>query len=799
MGEHRRADSINDGHASEESLIARPRSRRYRLILLTILTFTLLALSVSLGTFKPLIPVPNRPSDTLLLYALSSLNFIASLVLLAVLTRNLLKLYRERAEQRLGSKFKTKMVIFSIGISLLPGILLFFFAYGLLNSSLDTWFSSPANSFFNSAQYIQREFLNREIEDLTKTTRTLRRLAGLSGRVARTSEPPVLTQEDQRLLLREYNNQQLLFLEITSETGIIFSSGAEKVEMLTELAEARADVTAGRAYSHSIRGPDQRTIYLVVGLPIFQAAKPVGGIYSVRQLPQNLADRLQEIAKHAEDRDALSRNSRRIKITNLYLLGAMTLLLIFAATWIALYVARGITVPIQALAEATQAVARGDFDTRVRCPGEDELAILIQSFNQMASQLSANRYTLELAAEQLRETNRALEERRRYIETILHSLSTGIISLDSDHCLTTINQAALTMLRREDIPPASTPVDQLFPSDNQAEILRLVRRARRIGQLTREMQIHGQPSPLHTAVTITPLRDNDSTFCGSVMMIEDISELIRAQRSAVWSEVARRMAHEIKNPLTPIQLSAERIAKNTKRLGSTLETKFNLMVEECTATIKQEVGTLQRMVEEFSRFARLPQTQPGLASLNEVVVETLKLYDERLENLQIDTRLSEDLPLLNIDKEQIKRALVNLIDNAVEAMNGSPSERRLSVSTEYLRDRELAKLTVSDSGHGIAPGDREKLFQPYFSTRKRGTGLGLAIVSHIVTDHNGKIRFEDNQPCGTRFIVELPISESSSSFETPTQAPAKNGAVSKNGDSLLNKRELENVNNPSRA
>lgn len=726
------------------------RSRRYRVIFLTIITFGLIALLVALGTVKPLIPVPERSSDTLILYALSSINFIASLVLLTILTRNLLKLRRERAEQRLGSKFKTKMVVFSIGISLLPGILQFFFAYGLLNTSLDIWFGSPTNKFYASANNMQQIFLQRELEDLVKFSRTLLRVTSLRGQ----HQDFTLDDDEKRLLQREYNNQQLRFLSVSLLDTTPFSQG-EDISQLKELLEAQKQVKLGKNYARWINGEDLRIIYLVVGQPITQSTKPIGGIFLIKQLPQNLADSFVAVIKQSEDRDRLSRNAKQFKITNLYLLGAMTLLLIFAATWIALYVASGITIPIQALAEATQALTRGNYDIRVLCPAEDELAALVQSFNQMAAQLSENRHTLEIAAKDQRETNRALEERRRYIETILQSLSTGIISLDSEHLMITINQAALNILQCESLAIARTPVDSLFSPKNQQEILRLVRKAKRTGQVARDMEIYSQTSLLHTSVTVTPLRDKNGIFQGSVLMIEDISGLIAAQRSAVWSEVARRMAHEIKNPLTPILLCAERIAKNSQKISDKLEQKYTQVVEECTTTIKQEVGTLQRMVDEFSRFARLPEAQLKADSLNEVVQETLKLYEDRLDDIKLNTNFSGTLPLINLDKEQIKRSLVNLIDNAAESMLNAP-ERVLSISTEYLSEQDVIRLIVSDTGHGINPEDREKLFHPYFSTRKRGTGLGLAIVSHIVTDHLGKIWVEDNKPCGTKFIIELP-------------------------------------------
>lgn len=727
------------------------RSRRYRVIFLTVITFGLIALLVALGTVKPLIPVPETSSDTLILYALSSINFIASLVLLAVLTRNLLKLRRERAEQRLGSKFKTKMVVFSIGISLLPGILQFFFAYGLLNTSLDIWFGSPTNKFYASANNMQQVFLQRELEDMVKISRTLLRLTNLRGQ----QQDLTLDEDEKRLLQREYNNQQFRFLSVNVQEAKVFSQG-EDISQLKELVEAQEQVKLGNTYARWINGEDVRIIYLIVGQPITQATKPVGGIFLIKQLPQNLADSFVAVIKQSEDRDRLSRNAKQFKITTLYLLGAMTLLIIFAATWIAFYVASGITVPIQALAEATQALGRGNYDIRVLCPAEDELATLVQSFNQMAAQLSENRHNLEIAAKEQRETNSALEERRRYIETILQSLSTGIISLNSEHLMITINQAALNILQCEKMAVAGVSVADLFNLKNQEEILRLVRRAKRAGQVTREVEIEYQNSLLHTSVTVTPLRDKKGIFQGSVLMIEDISGLIAAQRSVVWSEVARRMAHEIKNPLTPIQLCAERIAKNSQKISNKLEEKYIQIVEECTTTIKQEVGTLQRMVDEFSRFARLPEAKLKPGSLNETIQETLKLYEERLEDIKLDTTFDENLPLINLDKEQIKRTLVNLIDNAAEAMLNA-EDKVLSISTEYLSQKDLVRLTLSDTGHGINPEDKEKLFHPYFSTRKRGTGLGLAIVSHIITDHLGKISVEQNKALGTKFIIELPI------------------------------------------
>jgi PAS domain S-box-containing protein len=443
-------------------------------------------------------------------------------------------------------------------------------------------------------------------------------------------------------------------------------------------------------------------------------------------------------------------------------------LLIFSASWLALYVARGITIPIQALAEATDRVAQGDFERPVEVVAEDELAGLVKSFNEMAAMLAENRKRLERAAEDLSRTNLALDNRRRYIETVLESLSTGVISTDENAGIATINRSALWMLGLNDKPDIGTPIDRLVEAQGE-ELAALCRRARRSETAHAEIEFkRGDGSLLSTATTAIALRTSEGTIEGLVIVIEDLTDLIQAERAAAWSEVARRMAHEIKNPLTPIQLSAERIMRNYERGGGPpAESRFDEVVREGTTTIVREVEALQRMVEEFSRFARLPEARLVEASLNEVVRDAVGLYVGRLDGIDIDCRLADDLPRLWLDTEQVKRVLVNLIDNALEAMasdgnegsNGSgdsSAERLIALESSYLKASDTVRLTVADTGHGISPRDREKLFLPKFSTRNRGTGLGLAIVSHIVADHKGRIWVEDNEPCGARFIIELP-------------------------------------------
>jgi nitrogen fixation/metabolism regulation signal transduction histidine kinase len=460
----------------------------------------------------------------------------------------------------------------------------------------------------------------------------------------------------------------------------------------------------------------------------------------------------------------------------------MTLMLLFVSSWVAIYLARGIATPIKALAEASKEIARGNLSHRVATIAEDELALLASSFNQMTAQLEENRRSIEAGSAALREKNLTLEERRDYIETILQSLSTGVISLDEDDCVTTINAAASRMLRLSAMPAGEGKLEQLLGMEDWLVIDRLIRRARRTGQAAEQALLTGvagagdgpaDASSLPVALTATALRASASQKRGVVVVLEDLSELLAAQRVAAWSEVARRMAHEIKNPLTPIQLSAERIANSYRRANANRESngtngqngtgnkvveelQVTAVIDECTATIKREVAGLKAMVDEFSRFARLPLARLEVAHLNEVVRHAVALYDGRLDGVVIETTLEPDLPVAMLDTEQLRRVFVNLIDNASNALVDLDGERLIRITTRCDTGRSLLIVEIADTGHGIRPADFKRLFQPYFSTRGSGTGLGLAIVQRIILEHSGRIRAEANYPRGAKFVIELP-------------------------------------------
>lgn len=708
---------------------------------------------------------PDTAAETLLLYALSTLNFLAFVTLLFVLLRNVLKLVRERRAARLGSKFKTRLVSYAIGLSLLPVLLLFFFAFGLLNRSIDRWFGEPAREIVDDARAIEESYFKKEEGELINIGRAVARSV-MHGRQDDYGSPDFNSRLEQ-----EMADHNLALVRVVTPNGSrTFQRGEKAVQPDIEetLSAAEQQILAGSdTFTGRDEGDSPSAVFVIaaVRLPQSNLAR---AIVVAREFPPELTERAATISEQHENFHSLLGKIKRIKAIYILLLAAVTLLLIFSASWLALYVARGITIPIQALAEATDRVAKGDFARPVETVAEDELAVLVKSFNQMAAMLAENRERLERAAADLSRINLTLDNRRRYIETVLESLSTGVISTDENAGIATINRSALWMLGLKEKPEIGVPIDRVIEGPRGEELAVLCRRARRSETAQAEIEFkRPDGSLLSTATTAVALRTSEGALEGLVIVIEDLTDLIQAERAAAWNEVALRMAHEIKNPLTPIQLSAERIIRNYQRGSAAAEPRFEQIVQEGTATIVREVAALQRMVEEFSRFARLPEARPVEASLNEVVRDAVNLYAERLDGIRLDCRLSEGLPPLLIDTEQIKRVLINLIDNAIEALgtdgaggNGSgharDQERLIALETSHVKTNDTVRLTVSDTGHGISPRDRDKLFLPKFSTRSRGTGLGLAIVSHIVADHKGRVWVEDNEPHGARFVIELP-------------------------------------------
>ncbi len=724
--------------------------------------FFLGALVLLLLTFLVLLQSSNlwqnfsvdSTSDTLLLYALSSLNFIALVIFAFIFVRNLVKLSRERRALELGSKIKTRLLMYFFAISFLPIVAMAFFSYLYMNRALDRWFTDIPENVIREAKQVQKQSIEDQTIKLNKTARML----------ATALEAKEINNQDLQTLVEAGN---LTRLEIFSADGRVLAEseinlGAEqKSELENTLKLVRENNFSGRVladgkgFDIAIANFSDGRMLIVV--PDLRPAKNVSQIF------ENSSVEFQNLKQEAVT----------VRQLGLLTLGFLTFMLIFASSWTAFYIARGLTVPIKALAEGANEIARGNFTHRVDVLAEDELALLVSVFNQMSAKLEEN------SAE--------ISERRKYIETVLQSLSTGVISFDGENRVTTINRAAVEMLKLETADFARFELKQIVNEENRTVLERLLNRAKRIGQaseqtvLRREHADGSAPQTsenLSVALTATALpKTSESEINGVVLVIEDLSELIAAQRASAWQEVARRMAHEIKNPLTPIQLSAERIARrfaleiqspkskvqsflqafNAKDGIKNPKSKIQNVIDESTETILREVNSLKSMVDEFSRYARLPDAQLERRNLNEVVKQSTTLYDDRFADVQIQLNLAENLPNALYDDEQMRRVFVNLIDNAIEAFDEAQTNKQIFIKTFFDEARDLIITEISDNGSGISPSNFQKLFQPYFSTKGRGTGLGLAIVQRIVSEHHGKIRAANNSTKGAKFIVELPM------------------------------------------
>jgi len=669
-------------------------------------------------------------SDTLLLYALSSLNFIAFVIFGFIFLRSITKLMRERRTLQLGSKIKTRLLLYFAAVSLLPIIAMAGFSYLFMNRALERWFAQFPEEVVIQARDVQRRAIAEEERRLNET----------AAIIASTLDNRSVTDRELDSIAEAGNLSRIEVL--SADNQIIASGGAEKsLERHAELEAILAKIHSGESLDATFadgKGFDAAIVEIPGGrkLVVIPSARVDSGVIE-------MAD------NSLVQFDLLKQKQLSVRQIGLLTLGVLTFLLIFASSWTAFYIARGLTVPIKALAEGADKIARGNLGHQVDVLAEDELGLLVAAFNQMSSRLEAN--------------SSELRDRRRYIETVLESLPTGVISFDDKNSIGTINGAAVSILKLKDHPVGSQLSD-VVSDENRTILDRVISRAKRIGSASEQTVLRTEDGELPVALTATALAAEG----GAVVVIEDLSELIAAQRASAWQEVARRMAHEIKNPLTPIQLAAERVAKRFAEsthvsvmpaggVGNVADDRMKSVVDESTATILREVQSLKSMVDEFTRFARLPNAKPEPGDLNDVIRQVMALYEDRLDEIQIDRALAEELPAALIDTEQLKRVYVNLIDNSIEAFDEDQEDKRVTISSRYDMARDLIVSEISDNGRGIAPADLQKLFQPYFSTKGRGTGLGLAIVSRIITEHNGKIKAVANNPRGARFIVELPV------------------------------------------
>ncbi|HEY6292119.1 MAG TPA: ATP-binding protein [Terriglobia bacterium] len=733
-----------------------PRSERRRkiaLILLLIVVPILFFLGWSLASFNLSFIHPADAQETIFLLALSTFIVVAFVIFGLILLRILLKLHAERKRQQLGSQFKTRLVVAFLSLSLVPVSVLFVFAYGLLNRSLDKWFGIPLDALRRDTEAISQQLAveaeQRSLDD-----------------AAHLASDPLIVEEIERghaaaLELRLARRAEYLGLtsvmicspdgRIIARTGGPGPAPADVNRLFPRLNSAGAEVE-GEATRWRFQAADY---FLGAQAVQNDSGKTLGVIVSARRLPLDLEQKAGQIESEARRYDALSHALKSVKRFELSVLGLLTLLVLFSGTWFAMFFSKQVTVPIQALAEATGQVSQGNLGYQVTVRADGELGRLIQSFNEMTTQIEESRRTIDRAAGALQRANRELEERSNVMRAILENIPTGVISVDSRGEINEVNSTAESLLGAARVRSAGR-ISELFTPEDARDVSRLFRRAVRQRVVSRQMELDLGGRRAIVALTASSIRMRQEV-AGFVLVIEDLTELLRAQKAAAWREVAQRLAHEIKNPLTPIQLSTERICRLVERAGQgSPSPDLVSAVAESASLIGREVSALKSLVDEFSAFARFPSSLPVPSSLNGIIEDALNVFDGRLDGISIHRDMGADLPRVQADPEQMKRVVVNLIDNAAEALGHSPL-REIWITTSLDPDREMVELTVADSGPGISPEVKEKLFVPYFSTKGRGTGLGLAIVSRIVSEHHGFIRVEENRPFGAKFIIELPV------------------------------------------
>ena len=720
-------------------------SRRKKVVItLAVASFFLLAILVSQASFNLKFISPDSNQQLLFFAGLSALIFLLFVALSVVLGRNLLKLYAERRLGVIGSKFRTRLVVVNLLLSFLPVIALFWFSYGLMNRSIDKWFSQPVEEVRADTAAMASLISDYAGQNVTTEAQSIAQSDEVNRAFASRYFAPVLDE------FREHQS--------TLQGGFVLALVDGNAEVSQSMPAPWSAIKDHFPLQEALRGEHphfrwKQTDYIVGAAPVGK-----GAIIVAMPLPAKFAETEKQIQESQQRYIELAKQRKLVRRTYIGFLSLLTVLVLFASTWLALFLSKLVNRPVAALAAGTEAISKGQLDYRVDIRATDELAELVQSFNSMAEELESSRGMIDASSRELGAANEALERRRRYIETILESIPTGVISIDAGRRVTLLNAAFQRMFSPDQFTKPrmvnNPSLSDVLPGDLVNDLEPLLRRADRMGMTAANLELTLPHAQFNVAVTVSALRHGAERL-GYVLVFEDLSDLLRAQKQAAWREVARRVAHEIKNPLTPIALSAERIQRHLTK-GSAPDEASRSVIRACAETISNAVETVRALVDEFSVLARFPASHPQPANLNNLVESALTMFNGCLEGIRVHTDLSSNLPSVMADPEAIKRAIANLVDNAAEAMQNAVL-REITISTSLLATRDVVELAVSDTGHGVSREMKERLFLPYFSTKQRGTGLGLAIVSRIVEDHHGSIRVEENKPVGSRFVVELPV------------------------------------------
>ena len=713
-----------------------------------------LALLGALQAFNIRFLNPDTSGETLAFTGLTVIIFLLLIVLLMLLLRNIFKLYAGQASTALGARLRNRMVAGAALIALMPAVFMFLFSFLLMNRSMDRWFSPNASEL--------REDSRRIVLELVQY------VAGNAHVEADSIASSGATDSNPHKLQTELSGHR-----ITLAGGFVVVYDRNRRELASfQAPPAAAPATLVTWLDDGAQGdiPLQGNLSDILLSAARHGAAPVlkvdGQEYALGEsvtasgksvvvalpMPEGLSQTTARIRAGVDEYWQLFRSRNRPRTTFFLMLLLITVVIFFSSVWLAMFLSKLITRPVEALADAMDEIAAGKYEQRVGLTVTGEMADLVRSFNHMAADLEASRRLAESAQAQLTAANRSIEERRRELETIVETIPSGVVTLDAAAVILQCNRAFAELIGAQNGGnPVGQKIESLLPADCAEDIAGVIRRGRRMGAASTEINVHARGRTMHLAVTSARL-ELGSGRPGTVLVVEDTTDLLRAQRQLAWKEVAQRVAHEIKNPLTPIALSAERIGKHLDRA----QPDSPGVIRKCSEVILSCVGSLRRLVDQFSALAQFPAPQPRPCDMNQIAEEALALFAGRLDGITVQLELDRGLPTVLADHDAVRRALANLIDNAAEAMQGSLL-RVLGVRSAMSEDGEAVEMTVSDTGHGITDEIRERLFLPFYSTKHRGTGLGLSIAAKIAQEHGGSIRAESNSPKGARFLLRLPL------------------------------------------
>ena len=722
------------------------RRRREKIIIGIII---LLVITITLVEVRLVRHRGETTTDSLLAFGLVNINTILLLLLTFLIFRNLVKLILERRQKTFGSKLRIRLVLTFVFLSLLPTLLMSFVAFEFISGRTEYQLNTQVEKSLTNSMALCHSYFRGMERKVVVCGQLLSRIIQEQGLLGRGEEAlrDFLKQSRQ-----EYSLENL---EVFSVDGKRFGFGGEADvevaktddEVFTALKKLDTEQVLRQPESNGemIRG------IFPIPLPAVSPT-PVAFLVVSQLIPGPVLKQVADIREGVTELRRLQYLLRPVRVSRYVALGAVTLLVLMSAVWLGMYMAREITTPIRQLAEGTLKVADGDYNFHIDQEGKDEIGFLVQSFNKMTQDLQQSRTQLDLANQQLSQKNEELEARRRYMEIILKNVAAGVISVDAKDSMTTMNHSAEMIFGVDAREVLGQNICLLFPGNDGHKLADIMIEARQTtrGALEKPLQLNLAANTLTLLVKPTVLKDENEQYVGMVLVFEDMTELYRAQRLAAWREVARRIAHEVKNPLTPIQLSAQRL---WRRYGEKLGAD-NKVLQECTQMIVNQVEDLKNLVNEFSRFARLPHLTIANQDINDLVKETLVMYQESESQVAFEIRLDPQLPMVPLDREQLKRVLVNLLDNALASTNRQGHILMRSYKGE---SGDRVRIEVADDGRGIPDREKDRIFEPYFSTKLTGTGLGLAIAKAVISEHHGRIWVEDNHPQGSRFIIELPF------------------------------------------